>query len=190
MAEGCVAVMPTDTIYGVLGSALQPKVVERIYKLRRRRPDKPFIILILGMSDIQKFDVNIRMSDIRILKRFWPGPVSVILPLGKQGIKKFRYLHRGTGAIAFRIPKLQWLRELLAKTGPLVAPSANPEGQPPAQTISQAQKYFGDRVDFYLDGGRIAGKPSILVEWKDDKIVAKRRVPASAGDHRALYKRR
>jgi len=80
-------------------------------------------------------------------------------------------LHRGTGTLAFRMPKLKWLRELLEKTGPLVAPSANFEGEQPAKTIREAEKYFGKNIDFYVDVGRRDSKPSTLLRIEKEKTV-------------------
>jgi len=78
-------------------------------------------------------------------------------------------LHRGTKNLAFRIPKNQNFRKFLSKTGPLVAPSANSEGEEPAKTIEEAKKYFGKAVDFYLDGGKLTAKPSTLIKISNGK---------------------
>ena len=174
--------MPTDTIYGIVGSALKKKTVERIYELRRRNSQKPMIILIGSMADLKKFGVKIGVQERKILNRIWPrlrqgyggqaGKVSVILPCKS---KKFSYLHRGTKSIAFRLPKPRWLKELLANTGPLVAPSANWEGETPARTIKEAKKYFGVKVDFYFDAGRRVSKPSTLLTIKDGGLKVLRK---------------
>jgi L-threonylcarbamoyladenylate synthase len=165
LRRGGVGVMPTDTIYGIVGSALKRKTVERIYKLRKRNPKKPCIVLVGTTQHLRLFDIQLTTREKHLLKKLWPNAVSVILPLpaGRQGAPKFSYLHRGTKSLAFRLPKPQWLRELLKKTGPLVAPSANWEGEPPARTVREAKRYFGDGVDFYVDAGRKGLRASTLV---------------------------
>ena len=186
---GGIGVLPTDTIYGLVGSALNKKTVERIYKLRRRNPKKPMIISIGSLGDLGRFGVKPDKKMAHFLKSIWlrskvlvlfsnsreleNRPASVILPLSPNHYSlttKLNYLHRGTKSLAFRLPKPYWLRRLLAKVGPLVAPSANPEGKPPAKTIKEARKYFGDKADFYVDGGRIIGRPSKLVQITEGKI--------------------
>ena len=166
--NGRIGVLPTDTIYGLVGSALSPKTVERIYHLRKRNPKKPMIILIGSINDLAKFKIAIDQKTKRMLNRFWPGKVSIILPCLSR---KFEYLHRGTKTLAFRIPADD-LRKLLSKTGPLVAPSANPEAKKPAETIKEAKKYFGsvrrlrpeeNKVDFYHDAGNLKSKPSTVI---------------------------
>lgn len=147
--QGKIGVMPTDTIYGLVGCALMPETVVRLYKVRKRSPHKPFIILISGLNDFKLFGIRLTVKQKNKLESFWPGPVSVILTCNQN---KFAYLHRGTETLAFRYPKDSKLLRIIQKTGPLVAPSANPEGLLPAKNIKEAKKYFGKGVDFYKKG--------------------------------------
>lgn len=175
----------------MVGSALSKKAVARIYKLRKRNLKKPMIILISSFEDLDIFGIRINRAIKKILKKFWPasakapsfaeasagrsagkpGAISIILPCWS---KKFSYLHRGTKSLAFRLPAKKVLVNLLKKTGPLVAPSANPEGLPPAKTIKEAKKYFGNRVDFYIDAGKLVSSPSTLIAIKNNQIIIKR----------------
>lgn len=163
-----VDVLPTDTLYGLVGSAFSPKAMEKIYRLKKRDPKKPLIVLIADWHDLEKFGAKISTADRKILEKIWPGPVSVILPIKGND---FEYLHRGTQTIAFRWPKNKRLQKILKETGPLAAPSANPEGLPPATTIAEAKKYFGDQVSFYEDGGTLAGAPSTLIKLQNGKLT-------------------
>jgi L-threonylcarbamoyladenylate synthase len=167
LKSGGVGVLPTDTIYGLVGSALSRKTVFRIYKLRKRNPQKPFIVLISSFEDLKLFKIKVDGFTQRALKKIWPNSVSVILPCPG---KKFFYLHRRNNTLAFRFPKNKKLIKLLEQTGPLVAPSVNPERMPPAENIGQAKKYFGNRIDFYVDAGRINGPASTLIEIKNKRI--------------------
>jgi L-threonylcarbamoyladenylate synthase len=161
LKSGAVGVMPTDTLYGLVGSALAKKTVERIYRLRKRNLKKPMIILIASMRDLNLFGIMPNMGEKKILRKVWPGKVSVVL---KCSSKKWEYLHRGVKSLAFRMPDSARLRGLLAKTGPLVAPSANFEGEPPSRTIAEAKRYFGEEVEFYGDvRKKIISKPSTLI---------------------------
>jgi L-threonylcarbamoyladenylate synthase len=167
-----IGVIPTDTIYGVAASALLEKTVERVYKVLKRNQNKPFIILIGSIRDLSLFKINLDNKTQKILKQIWPGKISVVLPVNSP---RFLYLHRGTKTLAFRVPKKRSLLKLLKKTGPLISTSANPQGKKPAETIAEAKKYFGDRVDFYIGGGKIKSLPSTLVEIKNGKIIALRK---------------
>ncbi len=164
---GAFGVMPTDTLYGVVGSAFSEKAVSGIYRLKGRNRKKPFIIVVSSPRDLGKFNVHLTAADRRILRKIWPGPVSVVLPVGG---KKFGYLKRGGASLAFRCPRPEWLRKFLKKSGPLVAPSANPENGKPAKNIQEAKKYFGDRVGFYVDGGTLRSKSSTVIKLEEGKI--------------------
>jgi L-threonylcarbamoyladenylate synthase len=168
---GGVGVMATDTIYGLVGSALNPKTVERVYRLRRRDKNKPLIILIGSLKDLLLFGINPNFYQKKILKKLWPGKVSVVFPHAKE---KFRYLHRGGETLSFRLPANKELRNLLGVVGPLVAPSANPQGLKPASNIKESKKYFGDRLDFYNNSGYLSSQPSTLIEIKNNKILVLR----------------
>jgi L-threonylcarbamoyladenylate synthase len=165
---GGVVVMPTDTIYGIVGQAEKKDTVEKIYNLKNRQPEKPCIILVHDVSVLTKFSVNLSAEQINILNQYWPGPVSIIVECFNDDLF---YLHRGTNTLAFRMPKNENLRLLLTMTGPLIAPSANIEGQNPAEDITQARAYFGDGVDLYIDGGYVAGKASKLLRLNSDGSI-------------------
>jgi len=156
-----VGILPTDTLYGIVASAYSKKAVERIYKIKGRDENKPFIILISSIKDLEKFNIDFNIS---ILNKFWPGKFSILLPFkNKLSINKFKYLHRGTNELAFRLPNKKSLIELLKKTGPLVAPSANPQGFEPASNIKKAKSYFEEKMDFYIAGGTLKSTPSALL---------------------------
>ncbi|MCL4406197.1 MAG: L-threonylcarbamoyladenylate synthase [Patescibacteria group bacterium] len=172
VARGAIAVVPTDTIYGIVASALRPESVEKIYRLRRRNRSKPMIILVGDLSQLSFFGVKMDSEMRKILNRFWPGKVSIVLPCR---LDKFRYLHRGKQTLAFRLPALKSLRKFLMLTGPLVAPSANIEGAAPAADLKEAQKYFGNEVDFYVDRGRRDGQASALIDLSGKEIKVLRK---------------
>lgn len=157
--------MPTDTIYGIVGSALNPRVVEEIYFLRKRESSKPMIILISSLDDLLDFDIILTKEQKSFLTKIWPNPVSVILPCPAE---RFSFLHRGKKSLAFRMPKDERLVKILKKTGPLVAPSANTEKEKPAETIAEAKKYFNDKITFYARAGKLKSRPSTIVRLYED----------------------
>lgn len=172
LKKGGVGVLATDTIYGLVGSALVPETVERIYKIKKRNSKSPFIVLISSAEDVEKFDIALSEKLFARLRQYWPGHYSIILPVsGKQ----FGYIHRGTNQIAFRVPDKKDLLEILKQTGPLVAPSANTEGMPPAQNIEEAKNYFGADVDFYVDEGELTNQASAILSFEGDEVIVIRK---------------
>ena len=79
LKEGAIGVIPTDTIYGICTSAFNKKSVEKVYKLRKRNPNKPCIILISSLEDLKKFNIRLTLWQKNILEKLWPGKISVIL---------------------------------------------------------------------------------------------------------------
>lgn len=168
LKNGGIAVIPTDTIYGIVARALDRAAVEKVYEAKGRTPSKPCIILISSIGDLAGFGVALAETQAAVAGSYWPGPVSIILPCPDS---RLEYLHRGTHSLAFRLPDDERLLSLLKETGPLIAPSANPEGLPPATTVDEARAYFGDAAA-YLDGGTRTGAPSILISLAEDGTVA------------------
>lgn len=166
-----IAVIATDTLYGIVGRAFSKNVVERIYEVKGRDENKPFIILIPSIEALKEFGIVLSVVEEEKIKTFWPGPVTIILPVPIESVERFQYLHRGTNTLAFRMPNNSELIELLKETGPLVAPSANPQGKPPAKTINEAQAYFGDSVDHYEDAGVVEGEPSTIISFQNGEMT-------------------
>lgn len=166
-----VVILPTDTIYGVASSAFSKKAILRMYEIKGRNKKKPFIVLISDLKDLEKFWIDYSLIKTnKIIQKLFKSRVSILFSCSD---KNFSYLHRGTKKIAFRLitKKNKNLFNLLKKVGPIATSSANPEGLKPAETISEAKKYFGDKIDLYISTGRKRGKPSTLIEYKNNRIV-------------------
>ena len=160
--SGAVGVIPTDTLYGVVARASDEAAVQRLYQLKSRE-HKPGTIIAASID--QLVSLGIKRRYLTAVEQFWPGAVSVEIP------HHITYLNQGTGRQAFRIPDDPELCKLLEKTGPLQTSSANLPGEKPAATVAEAKAYFGDTVDFYVDGGDLSGRePSTIIRVIDDAI--------------------
>ncbi|MGC9120887.1 MAG: L-threonylcarbamoyladenylate synthase [Sulfurihydrogenibium sp.] len=166
--EGKLIVAKTDTIYGILADALNKDAVERIYLVKGRPEDKPFVILIPSTDYLKLFEIKPDPQSEKILLK---KGITVVFDLNdKEG--KFSYLHRGKNSLAFRIPDdsvfLAFLREVAR---PVVAPSANPSELTPAEDINKAIEYFQDKIDLYIDGGKVLENiPSTIVKVENGKV--------------------
>lgn len=159
--DGAVGLLLTDTLYGLVAVSNNRDAVERVYRIKQRTPTKSPIILI---GDISQLYDSLPGVDSTLGGK-WPGKNSVIIPSPSAP----EWIRRDNAGVAYRMPDDAGLRKLLQQTGPLIAPSANPEGDPPAMTIAKAREYFGDTVDFYVDGGIVADdQPSQLYRYIDD----------------------
>lgn len=163
--KGGVGVMPTDTVYGLVARAHDPKAVARLYALKQRER-KPGSI-IAANSD-QLLALGVPHASIDKVKQWWPNPLSVVLAVGPQ----FAYLHQGLGDVAVRVVAPKWLQIVLETTGPLLTSSANTPGHPSSITIQEAKEYFHDQVDFYVDGGDLTPDrlSSTIIKLTDEGI--------------------
>lgn len=165
LQRGGIVILRTDTIYGILARANDQTAVEKIYQLKDRRTHKPLIHLISDAS--QAFDNATLIAQYS--RKYRDRPTSIIV----ESPSAPKYLVRSGTSIGYRIEDRGLLNEIIQQTGPLVAPSANPEGLAPARTIEQAQEYFGDAIDLYVDGGEVSSyvKPSRIISINPDGSV-------------------
>lgn len=168
--------MPTDTIYGISCRALDKQAVERAHKIKRRDKNKPFVILISNTSQLQ--ELGVADVDISRISKQWPGKLTIVCPAPQAP----RWLHMGGQTLAIRLPDYPELRELIKKTGPLISTSANIQAGRPAENVAEAQSYFGEGLDFYVDKGTISGEPSTIVRYNSGELDLIRQGAVKIGD--------
>lgn len=163
--SGKVGVIPTDTVYGLVCSASDKDAVTRLYNLKSR-DSKPGTVIASSIE--QLVELGIKKRYLTAVNQFWPNAVSIVIPCEPS----LSFLSQNVSSLACRVVKMPIeLIELLNKTGPLLTSSANLPGEKPASTIAEAQDYFGDSVDFYVDGDDLSGRlPSTLIRVVDDAV--------------------
>ena len=165
LQSGHVGVMPTDTVYGLAARAEDIHATEKLYKLKHRE-HKPGTLI--AASTNQLLSLGVAGTDIEKVAKWWPGALSAVLP-----VEGHDYLHQGLGDLAMRVVANQDIIKILAQTGPLITTSANHPGKPGSTTVDEAIDYFGDHVDFYVDGGDLSGRlASTIVKVMPDGTVA------------------
>lgn len=159
-----VGIIPTDTVYGLVARAADEQAVKRLYDLKGRE-GKPGTIIAANIDQLAHLGIKARY--LRAVAEYWPGAISIVIPCGPELV----YLHEGTHSLAVRLPDNPDVQKLLEQTGPLLTSSANHPGEPTATSIAEAEDYFGNTVDFYVDGGDLSGRqPSTIVRVVDDAI--------------------
>jgi len=156
LKRGGIVVAPTDTLYGMLVDATNEKAVKKLYKIRRPS-GKPFLVLLPDETWIEKLCLDLKEKYKRLLEL---EGLTLVL---KKKCSKLDHVSKNT--LAIRIPKRGFIKELLKELStPVVAPSVNPEGQKPAESVKEAFEYFGDKVDLYVDAGILKGEPSTILD--------------------------
>ncbi len=169
LLAGGIGVLRTDTLYGIVARADDEVAVRKVYTLKGRDDDKSPIVLI---NSIEQIYDDVSNEHQAYASRTWPAPISIIIP----SLHAPSWIRRGNGSVAYRMPAVDELRELIRVCGPLIAPSANPQGMQPAMNLREAKYYFGSKVDFYVDGGTVQNRePSQLMRLEADGTVARLR---------------
>ncbi len=166
LQQGDLVVLKTDTIYGILASAKIPGAVDKLYAAKQRDPRKSCILLVADIHDIPNLTNEHRTTYLALCKK---RPTTIVAPVPRDYLP---HLKRQDDTLAFRLVTQPELMNVLATTGPLLAPSANIEGHEPAENIEQAVSYFGDTVAVYVDSGPITNSlPSKIIAINDDDEI-------------------
>jgi L-threonylcarbamoyladenylate synthase len=129
--------------------------VERVVSLKGRSSENPIAVIIADQEMLASLVDEVPPLAVRLMERFWPGPLTLIFP-AKKGLHE-PLLNR-EGGIGVRISSHPIAARLAHGLGrPLTATSANPSGKEPARTVDQAKSYFSGRIRLFIDGGRLTG---------------------------------
>lgn len=169
LKRGEVIVFPTETFYGLGADAFDEVAVERVFSLKGRNPENPIPIIIADGEMLKGIVTEILPMAQKLMDRFWPGPLTLVLP-AQKGLPA-PLLNRD-GGIGVRISSHPLATQLTRELGhPITATSANLSGQKPARTLDEAVSYFANQIKIFLDGGRLAGKKgSTVVAVLRDKL--------------------
>ena len=168
LRSGEVIVFPTETFYGLGANALDEGAVQRVATLKGRDVKNPIALIIADMDMLKDVATNPPPLAERLMQRFWPGPLTLVLP-AKKGLSPL--LCNSHGGIGVRVSSHPIASDLVRGSGhPITATSANPSGTEPARTIAQAQAYFANHLGIFIDAGELKGqKGSTVVECHGDQ---------------------
>lgn len=162
--SGAIGVLPTDTVYGLVGYARMPSILDQINVLKGR--EQKAGTMLAGSVD-QLIEFGLDPLALNKVAHLWPNPISVVIDCDNSVINQIQ----GSGSVAVRIPANEQLRSLLQATGPLVTSSANLSGNQVVSNIEQATKIFGENVSFYVDGGDLSDNAaSTIVKLSGDRL--------------------
>jgi len=149
LKQGEIVAIPTETVYGLAADASKLLAIQQIFSLKQRPNDNPLIVHIGSIIQLDEFSKPLTDRELRIVDKFWPGPLTLVLPK-KKGV--LDAITAGLDTVAVRMPNHRQCLNLLQKTGPLVAPSANLSGTPSPTKAKHVLSDFGENFPV-LDGG-------------------------------------
>jgi L-threonylcarbamoyladenylate synthase len=174
LKSGGLVAFPTDTVYGIGALAFDGRTVESIYAAKDRPIEKAIPVLIAEIMDMEKVAREISTSTRRLASRFWPGPLTCVVP------KKLTLptAVSTTDTVGVRIPDHAVTRVLLRLTGPMAVTSANISGQPSPSTAEEVYDQLNGRIPLIIDGGRTpGGVPSTVVDCSSSEMKILREGP-------------
>jgi len=174
LTDGGLVAFPTDTVYGLGALAFDEKAVGKLYEVKERGIEKAIPVLIGDVAQLSQVAAGVNSVGERLARRFWPGPLTIVLPRSPAIPDAVTPLP----TVGVRIPDFDPTRDLLRLTGPLAVTSANISGQSSPSTAAGVDSQLGGRIPLILDGGVThGGTPSTVVDCSKDKLVLLREGP-------------
>lgn len=170
LKEGKLVAIPTETVYGLAGNALNPEAVASIFETKNRPNFDPLIIHISGIEEVGKYTTDFPKLLHNLAEKFWPGPLTLLLTR-KNNIPDL--VTSGLDRVAVRVPDhLITIALLKSLDFPLAAPSANPFGYISPTTAKHVDAQLGEKIPYILDGGPCqVGLESTIVGMESEEVV-------------------
>jgi len=150
LGRGELAVIPTDTVYGVAADAFNAAAVQRLLDAKGRGRQQPPPVLIGNLDALDALATDVPVEARQLANSFWPGGLTMVLKAQPSLVWDLGETH---GTVALRMPNHKLTLELLGETGPLAVSSANKTGLPAAKTAADAADMLGESIAVYLDAG-------------------------------------
>ena len=150
LRRGDLAVLPTDTVYGIAADAFNPTAVRRLLEAKGRGRDLPVPVLVGSWRTLDGLAASVTPTARALVERFWPGGLTLVV---RAAPSLAWDLGETRGTVAVRMPLHPTAIAVLEQTGPLAVSSANRSGEPPATDAAEAERQLGTSVAVYLEGG-------------------------------------
>ena len=158
---------PTETVYGLGALASSSEAVAKIFAAKGRPPENPLLVHVSKIEQVKELVPEIPETARLLMDKFWPGPLSIILPCRKEVPAIVR---GGKSSVGLRMPAHPVARALIEQTGPIAAPSANLSGRPSPLTAEHVRSDLDGRIAAVLDAGKTGiGLESTIIDLSQDK---------------------
>lgn len=166
--KGGMAIIPTDTVYGIVCDALNEEAVRNVYNLKKREFNKPMIILVSDLEMLYKYTKDIKNLENELISEYWPGPLTIIFKK-KECLPDI--VTSSLDEIGVRLPDDADLIKLIKELNkPIIATSANISSEETITKIDQLDKEIIATVDYIKDSGIVNKSSSTIVKVIDNKI--------------------
>lgn len=180
LRDGRLAVLPTDTVYGVAADAFQPVATRRVFGAKRRSRQFPLPVLVRSPKQLLGLCSRLPEAAERLMAAYWPGPLTLVV--ASEPTLTWD-LGAARGTVAVRMPLDDVTLAVIREVGPLAVTSANLSGHAPATTAAMAQRSLGEQVAVYVDAGaRRDTRPSTIVDLTRAEVTVLRAGPVAEAD--------
>ena len=166
--KGGLVISPTDTVYGIMGDALNEDVIRKVFEVKKRPYDKPLILLMDSFEMVKQYTEEISEKEKLIIDKFWPGLVTIIL---KKNDKISDLITSCSDYVGIRIPDNKDLLKIIKKLGrPVISTSANITETEVITSTKLLEKDLVDNIDYIEDGGEIVSESSTIIKVNDNVL--------------------
>jgi L-threonylcarbamoyladenylate synthase len=164
LRDGGIALLPTDTIYGLHALANDRTAIEKLIVAKNRDDGKPFVVLGSSLRQLEALGAQFVEPWRSILDKIWPAPLTAVVRLDSAVAAS-----RGNSTLAVRVPDIDWLRDVIEQTGPIASTSVNRSGETPLISLDGLSSALQTPVDVVVDVGPLDAKPSTIVDFTGDE---------------------
>lgn len=166
--NGNIAVVPTDTVYGIIGDATNIDVIHKVYEVKKRDYSKPLILMVSSIDMLEKYVLEVNDIEKKLIDRYWPGKLTILF---KKNNNIDDLITSGSNLVGIRYPDNKELNELMDKLNkPLISTSCNISSKEVITSIDMLEEDISKHVSYVYDGGILSDTSSTIVRVNGDKI--------------------
>lgn len=166
--NGNIAVVPTDTVYGIIGDATNIDVIHKVYEVKKRDYSKPLILMVSSIDMLEKYVLEVNDIEKKLINRYWPGKLTILF---KKNSNIDDLITSGSNLVGIRYPDNKELNELMDKLNkPLISTSCNISSKEVITSIDMLEEDISKHVSYVYDGGILSDTSSTIVRVNDGKI--------------------
>lgn len=172
LKEGKIGLFPTDTVWGICCRMDEKSSVERVFEIKNREKNKPFLVLASNKDQVDKYAHIESLRVVEIIEKYWPGPLTIILNAKQENV--LATVRAGGTTLAVRIPDYRQVLGIISELGvPIIAPSANLSGEKAPIYFDEIDERIINAVDFIVSGECKIKEPSTIIDCtqSDIKII-------------------
>ena len=164
-----LVISPTDTVYGIMGDALNKESIKNVYDVKHRDYKKPLILLMSSIDMIKEYTLDISEDEMNLMKKFYPGCMTLLL---KRNSKVDDMICNNGEYVGVRIPDNKDLLSIIEKLGrPVFSTSCNISGNDVVRSVDEIDEEIISKVDYIYDGGYIDSVSSTVVRIDNGEVV-------------------